>query len=448
MAPTTGRVGRNGHHVSVSSNSRGAAPARGAQGRPLVAARSAARGRRRMAARTAPPTMRGHDGRPRTTRRGAVHPLAQPVEGAEGPGDRHRPVHRLRGMRDLLPPRRHRLQPRAGRLPAVPPRGRARPRRLHARPEGLHLLHPGLPPLRHLGGPGRRPPVRPHPHRRRGGRHHQDILLTRASDATVLENGQDGGLVSAILIWAMEHDYIDAALVSYLEGDRGSWKTRPASPPPRSRCWSRPAAATPTPPTPSPRRGPRGRPRAPRAGGDELPELGAAGDVEPQDRQGRQAVRVQPRPAVLQDLRRRHLRGAVPGQVRPRARADRQDEHQGRVPDLDHDGKYHEVNLKECHAWTRDGCNHCPDFAAEHADISSGGIGENNDWTLTIVRTELGREIISRMIDQGVIEARPGDSDPGAIALMRKLAERSRSRWPTTAEVSVRMGVPEGVAAH
>ena len=40
--------------------------------------------------------------------------------------------------------------------------------------------------------------------------------------------------------------------------------------------------------------------------------------------------------------------------------------------------------------------------------------------TLTIVRTDLGREIISRMIDQGVIEARPGDSDPGAIALMRK----------------------------
>ena len=41
-----------------------------------------------------------------------------------------------------------------------------------------------------------------------------------------------------------------------------------------------------------------------------------------------------------------------------------------------------------------EGCNHCPDFAAEHADISCGGIGENADWTLTIVRTDLGREIM------------------------------------------------------
>src|SRR5207237_7992420 len=30
-------------------------------------------------------------------------------------------------------------------------------------------------------------------------------------------------------------------------------------------------------------------------------------------------------------------------------------------------GDYHEVPLKECHAWTREGCKLCPDFAAEHA---------------------------------------------------------------------------------
>ena len=89
-----------------------------------------------------------------------------------------------------------------------------------------------------------------------------------------------------------------------------------------------------------------------------------------------------------------------------------------------HDGGYHEVPLKEGHAWTREGCTTCPDFAAEHADISTGGIGQFSDWTLTIVRTDKGREVLDAMVADGAVETRPGDDDPGAIALMRKLATR------------------------
>ncbi len=95
-----------------------------------------------------------------------------------------------------------------------------------------------------------------------------------------------------------------------------------------------------------------------------------------------------------------------------------------------HDGEYHEVSLKEGHAWTREGCKSCPDFAAEHADISTGGIGAFSDWTLTIVRTEQGREVLAGMVADGVIETRPGDDDPGAIELLHKLARVSRRRWP------------------
>jgi coenzyme F420 hydrogenase subunit beta len=106
------------------------------------------------------------------------------------------------------------------------------------------------------------------------------------------------------------------------------------------------------------------------------------------------------------------------------------------------DGSYHEVNLKECHAWTREGCKTCPDFAAEHADISTGGIGAFSDWTLTIVRTDLGREILIKMLEDGTIEGRPGDDDPGAIALLRKLSTVSRRRWPDTAVPFPKLGVP------
>jgi coenzyme F420 hydrogenase subunit beta len=94
------------------------------------------------------------------------------------------------------------------------------------------------------------------------------------------------------------------------------------------------------------------------------------------------------------------------------------------------DGGYHEVPLKEGHAWTREGCKLCPDFAAEHADISTGGIGAFSDWTLTIVRTDQGREILAGMVADGAVETRPGDDDPGALELLRKLARVSRRRWP------------------
>ena len=52
-------------------------------------------------------------------------------------------------------------------------------------------------------------------------------VLARATDPTVQGTGQDGGLVSALLIWAFEHDVIDAALVSGLEGDGSTWKAVP-----------------------------------------------------------------------------------------------------------------------------------------------------------------------------------------------------------------------------
>jgi len=103
------------------------------------------------------------------------------------------------------------------------------------------------------------------------------------------------------------------------------------------------------------------------------------------------------------------------------------------------DGSYLEVPLKEAHEWTREGCKQCPDFAAEHADISTGGIGAFNDWTLTIVRTDAGRELMEAMLRDGWIETRPGDDDPGAIELMHKLSKKSRKRWPEFAVEAPRL---------
>jgi coenzyme F420 hydrogenase subunit beta len=78
----------------------------------------------------------------------------------------------------------------------------------------------------------------------------------------------------------------------------------------------------------------------------------------------------------------------------------------------------------------------------EHSDIVTGGIGKDNDWTLTIVRSELGEEVINRMIADGTIVAKPARDDEMAMKLPRTLSIVSRRRWPEFADKAPSVGVP------
>ena len=258
-----------------------------------------------------------------------------------------------------------------------------------------------------------------------------DILLARAVDPAVNEAGQDGGLVSAILIWALENDVIDAALVSALEGDGSSWKAIPAVARTRddvlATAGSRYTYSA----------NPLAYPRAIEAGAERIALVGMSCQASvPSVMSARKAGKVARRLALsigllcsktFDDAIFPELFEAKYGLAREKiAKMNIKGVFQIWMKD----GEYHEVPLKEGHAWTREGCKACPDFAAEHADIATGGIGKLADWTLTIVRTDQGREVLDGMISDGVIETRPGDDDPGALELLRKLARTSRRRWP------------------
>ena len=93
-------------------------------------------------------------------------------------------------------------------------------------------------------------------------------------------------------------------------------------------------------------------------------------------------------------------------------------------------GELVEIPLKRMQEATREGCRLCPDFAAEHADIATGGLGQRDGWTLAVVRTQRGEDWMREAEAAGVIAVRPGEEDPAALALMAKLAARSRGRWP------------------
>ncbi|MHB8439225.1 MAG: Coenzyme F420 hydrogenase/dehydrogenase, beta subunit C-terminal domain [Acidimicrobiales bacterium] len=261
-----------------------------------------------------------------------------------------------------------------------------------------------------------------------------DIVLARATDPAVRDTGQDGGLVSAILIWALEHDVIDAALVSALEGDGSTWKAVPAVARTRQdvldAAGSRYTYSANT----------LAYPAAVESGAERIALVGMSCQASlPGVMSARKTGKVARRLSLsIGLLCSKTFDDAIfPELFEARYGLRREDISKINIKGVFQiwttDGGYHEVPLKEGHAWTREGCKQCPDFASEHADIATGGIGAMADWTLTIVRTDKGRDLLSAMEAAGVIETRPGDDDPGALALLQRLARTSRRRWPATA---------------
>jgi coenzyme F420 hydrogenase subunit beta len=260
-------------------------------------------------------------------------------------------------------------------------------------------------------------------------------LLARSTDPEIHARGQDGGVVSAMLVWALEHGVVDAALVSRLEGDGSSWKAVPAV----ARTREEVLAASGSRYTYSANT--LAYSAAVEAGAERLALVGMGCQASAPATMGvRKAGKVARRFALTIGLMcSKTFDDAIFPELfearygLPRADISKMNI-KGVVQVWMRDGSYHEIPLKEAHAWTREGCVHCPDFAAEHADVSAGGIGAFADWTLLLVRTERGDELVDAMATAGALELRPASDDPAMVELLARLSRASRRRWPKEAD--------------
>jgi coenzyme F420 hydrogenase subunit beta len=267
------------------------------------------------------------------------------------------------------------------------------------------------------------------------------VFLARASDPAILEAGQDGGLVSALLVWGLATGRIEGALTSRLSATR-TWDGEPFLATTREEVLEAAGsrytyAANPLAMKEAERRGLRRLALVGMSCQASINGTLAARRVNKYARRieltlgllcsksfgydGLRRVVTEDYGVPLEDVAKVNIKGRF--QLWRRST-----------------GEQVEIPLPQLAQATREGCKLCPDFAAEHADIATGGLGQRDGWTLAVVRTARGEEWLTGAEAAGVITVRPGEQDPAALALMAKLAARSRGRWP--AELGGDRGAP------
>ena len=276
------------------------------------------------------------------------------------------------------------------------------------------------------------------------------VLVARTTDANVLGRAQDGGVVTGMLRWLLEHGEIDGAAVSVADPERpalpmpklvttvdellassGSWYTY---------CANNLALAD-----------------AERLGCERVAFVGVPCQITPVRKMqlvdesylvnGRKKEKhIERQTKFLKGFGARvalnigllctevfTYEGLMVEKIQDEMGIPLQDikkfNVKGKVLIYKHDGSLVEMKLKAAQEYARPECHHCGDFSAELADISCGGVGAM-DWTITILRTARGEELFNRMVAEGLFEVRPIEEFENSMKVLLRLTNKQHLRVP------------------
>lgn len=259
---------------------------------------------------------------------------------------------------------------------------------------------------------------------------HQEIITAKAADNKVLSKAQDGGIVSAILIYALEENIIDGTIVAG-PGDE-PWKPEPLVATTKKEILKGAGTKYTMCPNLSVIK------EATREYG--LEKIGTVGT--PCQVMGLRKMQTYPlgvRNVVdkialsigiycMENFPYESLKtfindkvGVTPSQV------TKMNITKGKLF-ITHTGGEGKIPLKETHGYEQAGCNYCMDYVAELSDLSCGSVGAKPGWSTIIKRTNKGASLIDKAIKEGVLETTETNEGKFGLEMLRKLSTNKKKK--------------------
>jgi coenzyme F420 hydrogenase subunit beta len=105
-------------------------------------------------------------------------------------------------------------------------------------------------------------------------------------------------------------------------------------------------------------------------------------------------------------------------------------------------GERVEVPVRLTHNYVQPGCYICPDLTARTADISTGSIGSPDGWSTVMPRTQTGKKLFESAVDVGLFETKPIDPGKTGMEMLTRLAQSKWDRSERTRKERTEIGLP------
>jgi coenzyme F420 hydrogenase subunit beta len=100
------------------------------------------------------------------------------------------------------------------------------------------------------------------------------------------------------------------------------------------------------------------------------------------------------------------------------------------------------IPLSEAKAHIMNRCRTCPYFTSQLADLSVGGAYPLKDWSVVIIRTKEGEDLFNSAVKEGVITTKKIETEPETLAHLLQLAMYKRNAALQEIETMQKLGAP------